>query len=191
MATAERIKVLVADDEETVRDVLEALLGSEPEIDMIGAAADSELPDVALVDVHMPGGGGTRAAREILRRSPPTKVVALSAHEDVSTVLTMLRAGAVGYVVKGDSTDEILSAIHRTVEGKTSVPERLAVPVASALLEHIQGRRDASRGRRPRQPRCGPPPFPTSGLPARPQSRDPTRSRTRRHASGPRGSAGR
>ena len=156
MATAERIKVLVADDEETVRDVLEALLGSEPEIDMIGAAADTEaaielacktLPDVALVDVHMPGGGGTRATREILRRSPPTKVVALSAHEDVSTVLTMLRAGAVGYVVKGDSTDEILSAIHRTVEGKTSVPERLAVPVASALLEHIQGRRDASRTR--------------------------------------------
>jgi EAL domain-containing protein (putative c-di-GMP-specific phosphodiesterase class I) len=49
--------------------------------------------------------------------------------------------------VKGDSTDEILSAIHRTVEGKTSVPERLAVPVASALLEHIQGRRDASRTR--------------------------------------------
>ena len=66
MATAERIKVLVADDEETVRDVLEALLGSEPEIDLIGAAADTEtaielackeLPDVALVDVHMPGGG--------------------------------------------------------------------------------------------------------------------------------------
>jgi len=66
-------------------------------------------------------------------------VVALSAHEDVSTVMTMLRAGAVGYVVKGDSTDEILSAIHRTVEGKSSVPERLAAPVASAMLEHIQG----------------------------------------------------
>jgi DNA-binding NarL/FixJ family response regulator len=68
LATAERIRVLVADDEETVRDVLEALLASEPAIDMIGAAADTEtaielacktLPDVALVDVHMPGGGGT------------------------------------------------------------------------------------------------------------------------------------
>jgi len=139
LATAERIKVLVADDEESVRDVLEALLESEPEIDLIGAAADAEtaielacsrLPDVALVDVHMPGGGGPRATREILRRSPPTRVVALSAHEDVSTVMTMLRAGAVGYVVKGDSTDEILSAIHRTVEGKSSVTERLAAPVA-------------------------------------------------------------
>jgi len=156
LATAERIKVMVADDEQTVREVLEALLGSEPEIDLIGAAADAEtaielacreLPDVALVDVHMPGGGGPRATREILRRSPPTRVVALSAHEDVSTVMTMLRAGAIGYVVKGDSTDDILSAIHRTVEGKSSVPERLAAPVASALLEHIQGRRDVSRTR--------------------------------------------
>ena len=156
MPTAERIKVMVADDEESVRDVLEALLSSEPEIDLVGKAADAEaaielacsrLPDVALVDVHMPGGGGPRATREILRRSPPTRVVALSAHEDVSTVMTMLRAGAIGYVVKGDSTDDILSAIHRTVEGKSSVPERLAAPVASALLEHIQGRRDVSRTR--------------------------------------------
>jgi DNA-binding NarL/FixJ family response regulator len=74
VATAERIRVLVADDEETVRDVLEALLGSEPEIDLIGFAADTEtaielackeLPDVALVDVRMPGGGGPRATREI------------------------------------------------------------------------------------------------------------------------------
>jgi len=154
VATAERIRVLVADDEETVRDVLEALLGSEPEIDLIGSAADTEtaielackeLPDVALVDVRMPGGGGPRATREIVRRSPPTRVVALSAHQDVTTVLTMLRAGAVGYVVKSDSTDEILSAIHRSVEGKSSVPERLAAGLASAMLEDVQGRRDSSR----------------------------------------------
>ena len=148
MATAERIRVLVADDEETVRDVLEALLGSEPEFELIGSAADTEtaielackeLPDVALVDVRMPGGGGPRATREIVRKSPPTKVVALSADQDVTTVLTMLRAGAVGYVVKSDSTDEILSAIHRSVQGKSSVPERLAAGVASAMLEHVQG----------------------------------------------------
>jgi EAL domain-containing protein (putative c-di-GMP-specific phosphodiesterase class I)/CheY-like chemotaxis protein len=148
VATAERIRVLVADDEETVRDVLEALLGSEPEFELIGSAADTEtaielackeLPDVALVDVRMPGGGGPRATREIVRKSPPTKVVALSADQDVTTVLTMLRAGAVGYVVKSDSTDEILSAIHRSVQGKSSVPERLAAGVASAMLEHVQG----------------------------------------------------
>ena len=102
VATAERIRVLVADDEETVRDVLEALLGLEPEIDLIDSGADTEtaielackeLPDVALVDVRMPGGGGPRATREIVRKSPPARVVALSADQDVTTVLTMLRAG--------------------------------------------------------------------------------------------------
>jgi EAL domain-containing protein (putative c-di-GMP-specific phosphodiesterase class I)/DNA-binding NarL/FixJ family response regulator len=147
MAVAERIKVLIADDEETVRDVLVVLLASEPSLDLIGVASDTESaielaarerPDVALVDVQMPGGGGPRAAREILRRSPPTRVIALSAHEDTDTVLRMLRAGALGYVVKTDSTDEILWAIHRSVEGQGSVSDQLAVPVASAVAEQLE-----------------------------------------------------
>lgn len=156
MATAERIKVLVADDEESVRDVLQVLLDSEPEIDLVGMAPDTETaielaakrrPDVALVDVQMPGGGGPRAAREIVRRSPPTKVIALSAHEDVDTVLKMLRAGALAYVAKSDSTDEILWTIHQIVEGKNSVSRELAMPVVTAIAEHLEGRRPASRRR--------------------------------------------
>jgi EAL domain-containing protein (putative c-di-GMP-specific phosphodiesterase class I)/DNA-binding NarL/FixJ family response regulator len=147
---------MVADDEETVRDVLQVLLDSEPEMDLVAVASDTESaiemaarkrPDVALVDVQMPGGGGPRAAREIVRRSPPTKVIALSAHEDVDTVLTMLRAGALAYVVKSDSTDEILWTIHQTVEGRNSVSDRVALPVASAIAEHIESRRPASRRR--------------------------------------------
>jgi EAL domain-containing protein (putative c-di-GMP-specific phosphodiesterase class I)/response regulator of citrate/malate metabolism len=147
---------MVVDDEETVRDVLQVLLDSEPEMDLVAVAADTETaiemaakkrPDIALVDVQMPGGGGPRAAREIVRRSPPTKVIALSAHEDVDTVLKMLRAGALAYVVKSDSTDEILWTIHQTVEGKNSVSEQVAFPVASAIAEHIEGRRPTSRRR--------------------------------------------
>lgn len=156
MSTAERIRVLVADDEQTVRDVLQILLASEPEMDLVAMAPDTESaielaareqPDVALVDVQMPGGGGARATREILRRSPPTRVIALSAHEDVDTVLRMLRAGALGYVVKSDSTDEILWAIHRTAEGKTSIPEQLTAPVAFGIAEQLENRRQPSRRR--------------------------------------------
>jgi sensor c-di-GMP phosphodiesterase-like protein len=65
-------------------------------------------------------------------------VIALSAHEDTDTVLRMLRAGALGYVVKTDSTDEILWAIHRSIEGHGSVSDRLAVPVASAVAEQLE-----------------------------------------------------
>ena len=81
-----------------------------------------ERPDVVLLDVRMPGGGGLRATREITRRCAPTKVVALSAHEDSDTVIGMISAGASAYVPKGDSTDKILRTIHRTIDATTRRP---------------------------------------------------------------------
>ena len=75
-----------------------------------------ERPDVVLLDVRMPGGGGMRATREITKRCAPTKVVALSAHEDSDTVIGMISAGASGYVPKGDPTDKILRTIHRAID---------------------------------------------------------------------------
>ncbi|MGH2680730.1 MAG: EAL domain-containing protein [Actinomycetota bacterium] len=122
---ASPIRVLVADDEETVVDVLRALIGSDASLRFVGAAHNAEdaielsvreRPDVVLLDVRMPGGGGLRATREITRRCSPTKVVALSAHEDADTVIGMISAGASAYVPKGDSTDKILRTIHRTID---------------------------------------------------------------------------
>ena len=119
------ISVVVADDEETVVDVLRALIGSDPSLRFVGAAhnaedaielAARERPDVVLLDVRMPGGGGLRATREITKRCAPTKVVALSAHQDSDTVIAMISAGASGYVPKGDPTDKILRTIHRAMD---------------------------------------------------------------------------
>jgi EAL domain-containing protein (putative c-di-GMP-specific phosphodiesterase class I)/ActR/RegA family two-component response regulator len=115
-------RVLVADDDEAVIDVLRALITSEPDLRLIGEANDAEQaiaiavaeqPDVALIDVRMPGGGGMRAAREIARRCPRTRVIALTAHEDEATVIAMMAAGANAYVPKGESTERILREIHR------------------------------------------------------------------------------
>ena len=119
------IRVLVADDEETVVDVLRALIGSDPSLHFVGAAhnaedaiemAARERPDVVLLDVRMPGGGGLRATREITKRCAPTKVVALSAHQDSDTVIGMISAGASAYVPKGDPTEKILRTIHRAMD---------------------------------------------------------------------------
>jgi EAL domain-containing protein (putative c-di-GMP-specific phosphodiesterase class I)/DNA-binding NarL/FixJ family response regulator len=119
------IRVLVAEDEPQVREVLEALIRTDRGLEFVGAAEEAEAaiqlasherPDVALVDVRMPGGGGVRAAREIVRRSPPTKVIAVSAFEDAETILSMLHAGARYYVSKTDPTDHILDAIHQAVD---------------------------------------------------------------------------
>ena len=120
--TMESIRVLVAEDAPVVRQALAALLSAEPGVELVGAAEDAveaielarrELPDVAIVDARMPGGGGARAAREILLHSPTTVVVALSAHADRENVLQMLDAGAVDYIIKGTPVNEILSAIDR------------------------------------------------------------------------------
>ena len=119
------IRVFVADDEEAVVDVLRAVISTDPSLRFVGAAHDAdaaiagvarEHPDVALLDVRMPGGGGVHAAREIRRRDLSTRIVALSAHEDPDTIIAMVSAGAHAYVPKADSTDRIVRAIHRAVE---------------------------------------------------------------------------
>ena len=124
------IRVLIADDEPELRVALSELLDHEDGLELIGAAADadeaidlatSHRPHVALVDVKMPAGGGPRAARGILRASPETRVIALSAFEDRQTVLEMIRAGAVGYLAKGTGGEAIVHSISQVARGGTSL----------------------------------------------------------------------
>ena len=105
--TMARIRLMLADDEAPVLEAMRELVSTDPFIDLVGTARDAgeaidlaelHLPDVALLDVRMPGGGGSRAAREIRLRSPETQIVALSASTDPRTVVSMVRAGAVCYV---------------------------------------------------------------------------------------------
>ncbi len=132
------IRVLLAEDEEPLRSAISDLVTSEPGLQIVGAVGDAAeaielaaatLPDVALVDVRMPG-GGAKAARGIKDVSPATQVVALSAYEDRATVLELLDAGAVAYLVKGISPTEIVEALHRAARGQAS----LSAEVISAVL---------------------------------------------------------
>lgn len=145
----ERIRVLIAEDEVGVRDALTELLGSDPGLDVVATAADADeaialahtkRPDVALLDVKMPAGGGARAAREIRRDLPKTQLVALSAYDDRATVLEMLRAGVVGYMVKGAPAEEILSTIHRSMQGQGS----LSVDVTAGVIHELTSLLDRS-----------------------------------------------
>jgi DNA-binding NarL/FixJ family response regulator len=123
------IRVLIAEDDEGIREVLASVVRSEPAFALVAAVEDAtgavdaaalELPDVALVDVRMPGGGAS-AARGIKLRSPHTSVLAFSAHDDALTMQEMYDAGVDGYVVKGSTVSEIIGSIMRAAAGPAAV----------------------------------------------------------------------
>lgn len=146
------IRVLVAEDEEPLRLAISDLVSSEAGLEIVGTAAEAseavELaaatkPDVALVDVRMPG-GGPEAARGIREVSPRTRIAALSAYEDKATVLEMLGSGAVAYLVKGISPREIVEAIRRAARGQASLSAEMISAVVDGLDGDVDGRRRAA-----------------------------------------------
>lgn len=125
------IRVLIADDEQSIREALADVIGREPGLELAGVAADAEeavklartiSPDVALLDVRMPMGGGQTAASGIHRVSPNTFVIALSAKDDSSSVLSMFKHGVATYLAKSSSNEEIIEAIRRGAEQAGSGP---------------------------------------------------------------------
>jgi diguanylate cyclase (GGDEF)-like protein len=114
------IRLLIADDDPMIRLTLAALIGREDGLELVGEAEDADQavelaarrrPDVVLLDVNMPGGGGLRAATDIRAADPAVKIVAISADDSQGAQYDMTRAGAVGYVVKGSPDEEIVRVI--------------------------------------------------------------------------------
>lgn len=121
-----RIRVVLADDHAILRDGVRALLAAAADIEVVGEAADGTeaiarclalRPDVALLDVNMPGLGGLEAALVLRRDCPDTKVLILSQHEDREYVARALQAGAMGYVLKKAAGAELVSAIRAVHRG--------------------------------------------------------------------------
>ncbi len=147
------LRVLVAEDDPSVRDALCDLIDAEPGFELVGAAADATeaialaaatKPDVALVDVRMPGGGGVTAVRGIRRRSRRTQVLALTGHSDHATVMQMLEAGVAGYLVKGGPVEEIIQAIKQAPSGVSA----LSAEVASGVIHELAGELSTRRRNR-------------------------------------------
>lgn len=141
------IRVLIADDEAVLRAALADLVASDDGFELVGSARDAEetialaeatRPDVALVDVRMPAGGGLRVAEELRQRVPQIRVLAHTAVDDRTTVVRMLEGGAVGYLVKGTPPSEILGAIARAARGQPSVSPDVMSGLVKDLAEHLQ-----------------------------------------------------
>jgi DNA-binding NarL/FixJ family response regulator len=122
-----RIRVFVVDDHPLVRDWLRNLLEMERDFDVVGeadepmtalAAMSTHRPDVAVVDLSLKRGSGLELIKDLRAKHPEIKVLVLSMHEEISDVERALRAGARGYVMKGESSDQIVPAIRWVHSGK-------------------------------------------------------------------------
>lgn len=157
------VTVLIAEDDLIMRRALASVINREPTLVLAGAATDAdeaiaaardEQPDVAIIDVNMPGGGGERATREIRRCSPRTKVLAFSVTSDHAVVVGMLEAGAVGYLVKGGPIGELLGSIAATARGRSTLSSDITGEVIGELL-HAAAPTCGSP--KPRRSACGTP----------------------------------
>jgi two-component system response regulator NreC len=131
-----KIRVLIADDHAVVRTALRALLEAQPDVEVIGEAEDGTVverlcrdlaPDVALLDLTMPGRSGVAAAADVVKSCPRTKVVVLTMHEEPAYVRLAAASGASGYVSKRALATELVDAIrlvHRG--GRYTTPELAA-----------------------------------------------------------------
>ncbi|WP_433787047.1 response regulator [Actinomycetospora sp. CA-101289] len=123
------VRVVLADDHPVIRDGLAALLGAVEGIEVVATAASGDQavravvggrPDVLVVDLHMPGGiDGVEATRRVRAEAPGVGVLVLTMLDDDASVRAALDAGASGYVLKGDSRQQIVRAIHAVAAGAT------------------------------------------------------------------------
>ena len=139
------IRIVLADDHKMILAALRSLLEKEIDIAVVGEAGDGaallELvertaPDIAVVDVGMPGMNGIEATRRLLAARPVLKVIALSAYSDKRFVLEMLDAGARGYLIKASAGDELPRAIRAIAQGQTY----LCPEVAGTIVEAARGK---------------------------------------------------
>jgi len=138
------IRVIIADDHAVVRSGLRLLLEQQDDLEPVGEAGDGKQaaalvarlkPDVALLDVVMPGGGGIEAAAEIQRQNPDTRILMLSMQDDPSYVREAFAAGAAGYVLKDAADTELVDAIRRVAAGERYVHPSLGARLVAESTE--------------------------------------------------------
>jgi DNA-binding NarL/FixJ family response regulator len=151
-----RIRILVADDHPMLREGLVAVLGTQPDFEVVGEAADGSeavrlaetlRPDVILLDLEMPGVDGVAALEELRDAGSTSRAIVFTAYDTDQRILGALRAGARGYLLKGASRTEIFDAI-RTVHAGGSL---LEPGVTTRLLDQLREDRELREPLTPRE----------------------------------------
>jgi two-component system, NarL family, response regulator NreC len=141
-----RTRILLADDHTVVRNGFRVLLGAQPDLEVVGEAANgreaveraTELqPDVVVMDVTMPELNGIEATRRLSELAPRTRVLALSMHKDAVYVREILRAGARGYLLKDSDEADLLMAVRAVARGEGYLSPSVSDAVLSDYRKHV------------------------------------------------------
>ena len=140
----DRLRILLADDHPVVRQGLKTFFATQPDLEVVAEAATgaeavaraTELrPDVALLDLVMPDGGGIEAAAQIREASPATKVIVLTSYAEDENVIPALKAGAAGYLLKDAEPQELADGVRRVHRGEALLHPAVAARVLREVLE--------------------------------------------------------
>jgi DNA-binding NarL/FixJ family response regulator len=142
------IRILIADDHSIVRDGLKALVANEPGLEVIAEASngleaihlvEEHAPDIVVMDVAMPDLNGIEATRQLVANDPTIKIIALSMHSDRRFVIEMLRAGAMGFMLKDSAFEELLDAIKKVHRGRAFLSSSIMDVVVADYVRNLAG----------------------------------------------------
>lgn len=136
------IRILIADDHAIVREGIRTLLGSVPDMEVVGEAADGAdvvaqtralKPDVVLMDLIMPGMNGIEAITEITRENPDVRILVLTSFSEEDMVFPAIQAGALGYLLKDSSPAQLLQSVQDVHRGQASLHPSIALKLIKEL----------------------------------------------------------
>lgn len=157
----EKIRVVIADDEDNYRKAIQKVLTTATDIEVLAVCRDgqealdacqAEVPDVLLTDINMPRLSGIEVTRKLLRKEKEMRVVILTVREDEDTVFDAFRAGALGYLLKTSTPQEVIESVRLAHKGEAKVSPRIAtkmiedfrriekkeIPVEDAEIEMLE-----------------------------------------------------
>jgi DNA-binding NarL/FixJ family response regulator len=141
-----KLRIVLADDHGLLRAGLVLLIGSQPDMEVVGEAGDTATaldvvvrtqPDLVTMDLSMPGGSSIKAIETIREKSPKSKVIVVTTHDDPAYLRAALAAGAAGYVVKTISDEELLTALRGIAQGRTVINLPMADPRGQAMFQDV------------------------------------------------------
>jgi two-component system response regulator NreC len=137
-------RILIADDHAILRSGLRMLINRHPDMEVVAEASDSDeavamareyLPDVAIVDISMPGEGGVRVTEKICEISKETRIIALTMHDDQAYLKAVLTAGASGFVIKRSADTRLIDAIETVRKGQVYIDPAMGFRVMQGILD--------------------------------------------------------